>query len=98
MGGDAPEIRQDVEHQRFEVVGETAGATLEYRRAGATLTLVSTEVDDELEGQGVGSALVREALDHAQEEGLEVVPQCQFVADWLDRHPERAAELEIVAS
>jgi predicted GNAT family acetyltransferase len=38
---------------------------------------------------------VREALAYAQESDLTVVPECGFVANWLERHPDRAAELDI---
>jgi predicted GNAT family acetyltransferase len=41
---------------------------------------------------------VREALDYAEEQGLAIVPECDFVAAWLDKHPERAAELDVAAS
>jgi predicted GNAT family acetyltransferase len=47
-------------------------------------------VDDAFEGHGVGSTLVREALDAVRGEGLRVVPQCPFVKEFIGRHPEYA--------
>ena len=47
-----------------------------------------TEVDEALEGRGLGSRLVATALEDARREGLEVVPLCPFVAAFIDRHPE----------
>lgn len=95
---DQPEIVRDDERGRFEL--ETAPDTtyLDFRRSEGRLTLVHTEVADDLEGQGVGSALVRAALTYGEAEGLTIVPQCGFVTGWLDRHPDRAAELDIATS
>ena len=93
--GDAPEIVDNGGRGRFELADAPDQGYLEYRRSGDTLTLVHTQVDDDLEGQGVGSALVREALAAGEEQGLTIVPQCPFVASWLERHPDRAAELDI---
>lgn len=92
-----PEVVRNDRTQRFEIADAPEDAHLAYRRSGDRLVLVHTEVADELEGRGVGSALVREALTHAEEEGLTVVPECAFVASWLERHPERAAELDVVS-
>lgn len=94
---DQPEITRNQRTGRFELAEAPDTAYLEYRRAGGRLTLTHTEVGDELEGKGVGSALAKEALAHADNENLTVVPECRFVAGWLDRHPDRAAELDIAA-
>ena len=40
------------------------------------------------EGQGVGAALVRHALDDARAHGWRVVPVCPFVRAYLARHGE----------
>jgi predicted GNAT family acetyltransferase len=45
-------------------------------------------VPRELEGKGVGSRLVREALAQARAASLMVVPQCPFVRAYIDKHPE----------
>ena len=41
-----------------------------------------------LSGQGVGSKLVRGVLDAVRAEGLKAVPRCEFVAAYVERHPE----------
>jgi predicted GNAT family acetyltransferase len=63
-------------------------AKLNYRRSGESIRLVHTEVPEELGGHGVGSMLARAALDYARAEGLRVIPDCPFVAGYLERHPE----------
>ncbi|KWT62288.1 acetyltransferase [Streptomyces albus subsp. albus] len=75
--------------QRFEarLGGELAGVAA-YLRAEGLLALVHTEVDPVYEGNGVGSALTRHALDAARADGLRVLAVCPFVAGWMERHPE----------
>ncbi|MDE0879812.1 MAG: GNAT family N-acetyltransferase [Sphingomonas bacterium] len=83
---------QKVEDNRSEqeftlsIEGETAVAA--YQREGDTIVFTHTKVPEPIEGQGVGSRLIRAALDSARDQGLNVVPQCQFVAAYIDRHPE----------
>ncbi|MHC0431764.1 GNAT family N-acetyltransferase [Streptomyces sp. O3] len=75
--------------QRFEarVDGVLAGFA-EYLRTDALVVYPHTEVDPAYEGQGVGGALARAALDDARERGLRVLATCPFVSGWLARHPE----------
>ena len=73
---------------RFELhVGDQV-AFAEYRVLASGLLFPHTEVPPSLEGQGIGSALVRAALDHARARGAKVMPVCPFVAGYLRRHPE----------
>jgi predicted GNAT family acetyltransferase len=73
---------------RLEVhVGESVGYLM-YRIVDDRLVLVHTEVPPELEGQGVGGALVTAALDLARERRLTVVARCPFARSWLERHPD----------
>jgi predicted GNAT family acetyltransferase len=62
-----------------------------YTRAGDRITLVHTIVPPALEGRGVGSALVRYALDAARAQGWRVVPECPFVRAYRRRHPDDLA-------
>ena len=52
------------------------------------ITLRHTEIDPSVGGRGLGSALVRFALDDARARGLTVIPRCPFVAAFIVRHPE----------
>jgi len=73
---------------RYEawVDGKRAGV-LEYRRRTGSLVLDHTEVSPAFEGRGVGSRLVRAALDDIRARGLELEPRCEFVTAYLERHP-----------
>jgi len=77
------------ERQRYEVIRD--GAVLgfaAYQKANELIVFTHTEVDPTLEGQGVGGALVRGALDHVRNLGLRVLPICPFVQAWMARHPD----------
>jgi predicted GNAT family acetyltransferase len=80
---------------RFEAVVEGHLAELTYRRDGDRLVLLHTGVPDEVEGRGLGGALVRAALDHARANGLTLVPRCPFAARWLESHPDAASDVDI---
>ncbi len=74
--------------QRYEVQVNGRLAVLDYQRTGNRLALVHTGVPKELEGQGIGGALARAALEEAHAQGLTVIPRCPFVASYIRRHPD----------
>lgn len=74
--------------QRFELRGDAGVAWIDYIRAGTSFVIAHTEVPLALEGQGIGAALVRAAMAHAEAEGLTVIPVCPFAVAYLRRHPE----------
>src|SRR3546814_20129770 len=51
-------------------------------------TTLFRSVAKAIEGRGVASKLIRAALDAARDERLKVVAQCEFVAAYIERHPE----------
>lgn len=67
--------------------GDPAGMAA-YERSENTITFTHTVVDPEVEGRGIGSALIRQALDDARAQHLTVVPQCEFVAAFIEDNPE----------
>jgi predicted GNAT family acetyltransferase len=90
MSSDDIEVRDNPGESRFEayVDGRLAGFSAYVVGAG-TLNVVHTEVDDEHEGHGVGSALVRQMLDQLRERtDLTVTASCPFVRTWLRQHPD----------
>ena len=83
-----PQVEDNPDASRFEMGGGDGTAFAEYRRAGDRGVLVHTEVPQALSGQGGGSKLVRGVLDALRAEGAKVVPRCEFVAAYVERHPE----------
>jgi uncharacterized protein len=83
------------DESRFEFRADGLLAELVYRRHGKRLVLVHTEVPAELEGRGIGGALVTAAIDEAAGDGLTLVPLCPFARGWLERHPDEASRAVI---
>ena len=83
------EVQHNESKNRFEVKLEDGlFALAEYRRKDNKIYFTHTEVPDDYEGQGVGSALVEYALDYARREKLGVVPWCPFFKSYIERHEE----------
>jgi GCN5-related N-acetyl-transferase len=52
------------------------------------MAFVHTEVEDVVEGHGVGSMVIREALEDARRRDFEVLPFCPFVNSFIAEHRE----------
>ncbi|MDE5621946.1 MAG: N-acetyltransferase [Alistipes sp.] len=74
--------------RRYELDLKGDRAVLEYVELPGVLVLTHTGVPKRHEGRGIGSELVRAALEDIRDRGLRVVPQCRFVERWIRRHPE----------
>jgi len=92
---DAQPVIDNQAESRFELWVDGRLAELPYRRNGKRLVLIHTEVPVELEGHGLGGALVAAAVDRAAREGMTVVPLCPFARGWLERHPDVAGRAAI---
>jgi predicted GNAT family acetyltransferase len=82
------QVTHHPEESRYEahVDGELAGFAV-YQLADGLVVFTHTEVDERFEGQGVGSALARFALDDVREQGdRKVLPLCPFIKGWIARH------------
>ena len=85
----APTVVDVPEASRFEIRFDDRRAGLAaYRLEPGLIVFTHTDIDPAHEGQGLGSVLVRAALDAARERGLSVRAQCPFVRGYLARHPE----------
>ncbi len=83
-------VKDNASEDRYEASvdsGVVAGFS-EYRLRNQLVVFTHTEVDDAFEGQGIGSSLVRGALDDVRERGLRVRPDCPFVRSYIERHEE----------
>ncbi len=76
----------DAKQYEFHVDGFTP--KVEYIIAQERIFLTHTEIPKELEGKGIGSALVKAVLEDIEKQNLTLVPLCPFVALVLKRNPE----------
>jgi uncharacterized protein len=81
-------VRDNPSRHRFELDVEGSIAVANYQMSPGVITFTHTEVPRELSGRGVGSALIRGALELVRQRGLKVVAQCPFVRDFIAKHPE----------
>jgi predicted GNAT family acetyltransferase len=85
------EVRDVPEESRYEIRdGDRVLGLAAYERRGDTIVFTHTEVDPDAGQDGLGSTLVRAALDDVRSKGGSVVPLCPFVSGWIDRHREYA--------
>lgn len=82
-------VRDDPDNHRYVVEkdDEVVGFA-EYHLRGGRHFFVHTEVDDSHSGQGLGTILVKAALDDVRSAGGVVVPMCPLFAAYIKRHPE----------
>jgi predicted GNAT family acetyltransferase len=84
------EVTDNTARNRFELQVDGETAVLDYRLDGGVMTLTHTGVPGALEGRGVGTTLVKGALDQIRKRGLKIVVRCWFVDRFIDRHPDYA--------
>ena len=80
-------VNNNTPKHRFELEVEGHLAAAYYERSGNVITFEHTEVPAELGGKGVGSRLVKGALDQVRAEGLQAIAQCPFVKAWIGKNP-----------
>ena len=76
------------EKERFEIDLDGKIALIDYSEQNGVIAMTHTEVPNEFEGKGVGSKLVKGALEIVKNENKRVRPLCTFVAAYIKRHPE----------
>jgi len=82
------DVKNNTERHRFEIEVEGKVAFAEYRLDPPDIIFPHTVTPPELEGRGIGGALVKAGMAYAREHKLAVVPTCPFFSAYLARHPE----------
>ena len=80
------EVINNRAQQRYELTVDGHLAATYYKVSEGVITFVHTEVPPELGGKGIGSRLIRGALDQVRADGLKVIPQCQFVKAFIEKN------------
>jgi predicted GNAT family acetyltransferase len=82
------DIVNNSEKHRYELAVDGHVAATYYKIDDGVITFIHTDVPPELGGKGIGSKLIRGALDSVRADGLKVVPQCPFVKAFIDKNPD----------
>ncbi len=82
-------VTRNQEASRYELAlaGELV-AVAHFVEQGDIITVPHTEVSPSRRGQGLGAVLVGAMLDDLRQRGHRVEPQCWFVQEFIELHPE----------
>lgn len=76
-------------------VGDVIGALVDYTVNGDAISFTHTFTQPSMRGKGYAADVVAFAVDDVEQNSTRhIVPMCWYVAQWFDRHPERATLLE----
>jgi len=75
---------------RAEVEGADRPAVLTWNALGDVRVANHTFTPPQARGMGIAARLVAALIADARAEGFTIVPQCPYVADQFDKHPEWA--------
>jgi predicted GNAT family acetyltransferase len=83
------QVTDNAERHRYEIAADgTVVGSVRYGSRPGLIAFIHTEIDERMEGEGLGRALIQAVLDDARERGLAVLPFCPFVNDYIKRHAE----------
>ncbi|MBS1771635.1 MAG: N-acetyltransferase [Bacteroidetes bacterium] len=79
-------IHNEAKH-RFELHIDGVVSFIEYKPVNESLIIIEhTEVPSELEGQGVGKAMVEKMLKYVESKNWKIIPLCPFTSSYIQRH------------
>lgn len=78
----------NTDDHRFEFYIDDTVAFMEYKLNGDSILLKHTKVPIELQGRGIGNALILKSLEEIEKKALRVVPLCPFVKSFLHKNPD----------
>jgi uncharacterized protein len=82
------DVRDNTALNRFELDLDGGMAFADYHAAPGRVIITYAEVPTALRGRGIGSTLVRGALELVRAQELKVESRCPFVSAYLSKHPE----------
>jgi predicted GNAT family acetyltransferase len=88
VGAGRSVVRDNRQASRFEMDVDDDVAILQYERRHDAIVFTHTEVPRASRGRGVASALTKDAVTAARNEGLRVIALCPFVKSYLKKHPD----------
>lgn len=82
-----------IEHDRIskmDEAGNEIGHVLFQPVSDGIVEVVSTYVDEEYRGRGIGPELMDALSEGARKDGIKLVLSCPYAKGWFIRHPEDA--------
>ncbi len=79
----------DRENSRYMYRVQEYTPHIEYKITdGGVIYLTHTRMPQQLQGKGIGTALVFDTLKDIEKQGYKLVPLCGFVAGYIKKNPE----------
>ncbi len=95
MSEEVVRVERDVAAERYAIyVDDRRAGIAGYRDESDRRVFTHTEVDPEFGARGLAGRLAKRAFDDARDEGVRVVPQCSYMAKYVERHEEYAHLVE----
>ncbi len=85
-GPDDVTVSHDPSASRFEAVAGAHRAVADYVIRDGRMVFTHTFVPPELRGRGLAEKLVRTGLEQARADRRKVVPECSYVAAFIERY------------
>jgi len=84
-------VRHNTESETYDaMLGDRVVGTIVYERRGSRVIIRYTVVEPEFRDAGVGTTLIRAALDDVATSGLTLTSYCSFVTQFIEDHPDYA--------
>ena len=61
-------------------------ALIKCEKKGSKLLIVTSYTPEEHRGKGLASAIMKEVISYARDNGLEIVPVCSFAVNYCKEH------------
>ncbi len=84
----AGNVTNNAAEGRYELHAEGGVAVAVYEQRGDVIAFTHTVVPQKLRGHGLAGTLIEAALADVRRRGLKIRPECAFVIDYVERHPE----------
>jgi len=89
LAGEIIVVNTPQQHRYEARIDDKVIGHADYQLTAQLVVFTHTEVDRAFEGQGVGSALARFALEDVRDDGQrKVLPLCPFIKAWIARNRE----------
>ena len=88
------ELIDNTQLHRFERTEDGDTAFVNYRLEPGVLALTHFETPPHARGHGLAGRLMEAVVADARARGLKISPVCSYAVDWMEKHPDVAAEMQ----
>jgi len=82
------EVKHLPTESRFELDLGDKAAYADYHLSGSIMTVFHVYTPPEYRGKGLAALVAKYVLDYARDHNLKIIPQCPYMRDYMDKHPE----------